>query len=67
MYCYFCKAEVNTKDVSAFRLLQGWVPNRKKGANAVALPSGTIAWAHGGCIEQEKQEGSVSWGQENLF
>lgn len=66
--CHFCSEVVDTKAVRSYRKVEGWIANRKQGgSNSIAMPSDHGQWAHGGCIDQQKQRGGVSWNQNEMF
>ena len=66
--CEFCGEPVDIKAIGNYKKVEGWVANRKQGGtNSVTLPSEARGWAHGGCIDQQKSQGSVSWNQDSMF
>lgn len=55
-YCHFCGEALNAGDVGLYKLINGWVPIRLQGgSNTVALSSDPLSWAHGACIDEERQ------------
>lgn len=62
--CEFCHQELDTRSLSVYRKVLGWVPKRKQG---LALASEPLGWAHGACIDREKLRGPISWSEESLF
>lgn len=51
--CHFCGEPVDPNAENIYRRVTGWVRNRKRGVNAVALPGPTTGYACWVCIDIE--------------
>lgn len=59
--CRFCGKPVNPAETGVFRLVKGWVEQRRAGgANALHDEESLEAWAHGFCFKHLKtQQGAL--------
>jgi hypothetical protein len=67
--CKFCEQSVTVTDLGVYRYISGWAQVRAQGgSNSLAMTSEPHYWAHGPCIQKEKQKRSGEYSQiEVLF
>lgn len=66
--CHYCTEPVSPGQTNVFSRHIAWGATRRRGgANALALVSAPLGWAHPECIDKTKRHGEVVWESDTLF